>query len=74
MKSKINNNLIEKEGQRAYYQLTITCTKCGKEYASGNVFKAEYCEECAEIVKRERTRERVRQYRQRKKEDPGTTL
>lgn len=66
MKDSIKKELIKKEGLTSFYQLTGTCTRCGESYSSGNIFAASYCLECAEIVKKEKTRERVRRFRKKK--------
>lgn len=42
-----------------------TCKRCGQEFNSGNVAASKYCAACAEIVRRERTRERVRRFREK---------
>lgn len=44
------------------------CEKCGAEFNNGNTFASKYCEPCATEIKREKTRERVRKYRQKKQE------
>lgn len=41
------------------------CQRCNKEYQNNNVFASKYCPECALIVKKEKTRERVRKHRKK---------
>lgn len=59
----------EKEKGDPYtrFILTGTCTLCGKAYRNNNLFASSYCPECANSVKREKTRERVRKYRAKQK-------
>ena len=52
---------------KGYYLAVTTCQMCGKEYNNGNVFASKYCSECAAKVKREKTAERVRRYRENQK-------
>lgn len=49
--------------------LTAICTLCGKEfdYSEKGVYAASYCKECSEKVRREKNRQRVREYRERKR-------
>ena len=48
--------------------LAVTkCEKCGVIYNNGNVATSLYCPKCALVVKRERTKERVRRYRERQR-------
>lgn len=42
------------------------CVRHGRPYQNGNVFVSSYCPECAEDVRREKTRERVRKFRRKK--------
>ena len=44
----------------------VLCQKCNKEFNNGNVFASNYCPDCASIIKKEKTRERVRRFRQGK--------
>lgn len=52
----------------SHYLAVNTCKLCGKEYNNGNVMASLYCPECAAKVKREKTAERVRRHREKKKE------
>lgn len=45
-----------------------TCERCNEEFNNGNIFAAKYCPECSEEVKKEKTRERVRRFREKNKE------
>lgn len=57
-----------KEIETSHYLAVMTCTICGKEYNNGNVMASLYCPECAAKVKREKTAERVRRYREKQKQ------
>lgn len=46
-----------------HWLAVTTCERCGAEYNNGNVAASKYCPECAKIVQREKTRERVRRWR-----------
>ena len=56
-----------KEIEPSHYLAVNTCTICGKEYNNGNVMASMYCPTCAAKVKREKTAERVRRYREKQK-------
>ncbi|WP_155836695.1 hypothetical protein [Anaeroarcus burkinensis] len=44
-----------------------TCTSCGAEYRNNNVAASLYCSECAAKIKKEKTAERVRRYRENRR-------
>lgn len=56
-----------KEIATSHFLAVNTCKICGKEYNNGNVMASLYCPSCADKVKREKTAERVRRYRERQK-------
>ena len=56
-----------KQGTDMVFRPTGTCTVCGKEYENGNVFASSYCSECAAKVRKEKTKERVRKFREKQK-------
>lgn len=58
-----------KEIERSHFLAVNTCKICGKEYNNGNVMASLYCPECAAKVKREKTAERVKRYRAKKKRE-----
>lgn len=49
------------------FRPVATCTICKKEYQNNNAFASSYCPICAERIKKEKTAERVRQYRERQR-------
>lgn len=60
-KEKINEN-----GERVKVPYKL-CSRCEKEFSNENTFASKYCPECAEEIKKEKTRERVKKYRLNKK-------
>ena len=58
-----------KEIEPHHYLAVNTCKLCGKEYNNGNVMASLYCPECAARIKREKTAERVKRYRAKKKSE-----
>ena len=61
------NNWMWKKTAPGHWLAVAFCERCGKEFTNGNVAAAKYCPECAKIVQREKTRERVRRWREKKK-------
>ena len=55
--------------EAGHYLAVNTCKLCGKEYNNGNVMASLYCPECAARIKREKTAERVKRYRAKKKSE-----
>jgi predicted Zn-ribbon and HTH transcriptional regulator len=53
------------KGKDGVYRPKGVCTICGQEYSNENIGASSYCPECAAKVKREKTAERVRKYRER---------
>ena len=54
-------------------EVTFTCERCGQEVTRQQTspgFLPRYCDDCAKIVKREKTRERVAKHRAAKKTSP----
>ena len=49
------------------YIAVNTCSICGVEYRNNNVAASLYCPSCAIDVKRQKTAERVRRYREKLK-------
>jgi len=49
------------------YSNTIQCTCCGKRIKKKNNNRVKYCDKCAEDMKKEKSKERVKKYRQSKK-------
>lgn len=56
-----------KEIEKGHYLAVTTCQICGAEYNNGNVSASKYCPACAAKVKKEKTAERVRKYREKQK-------
>lgn len=54
-------------GTDKVHRLTGTCSLCGQEYRNNNLFASSYCDECGKKVKREKTAERVRRHREKKR-------
>lgn len=65
MNKKIFWRLIEKDGGLTIKIPFSICERCNNEYTNNNIFASKHCLECSEKIKREKTRERVRQYRKR---------
>lgn len=65
--AEIKRKKISFDGITTVWQLYINCERCGAEYAAGNVYVARYCPACAEIVKREQIRLRVKKCREKKR-------
>lgn len=63
------NNWKWKKIAPGRFLAVTTCQRCGLEFNNGNVAASKYCPECAKIVQREKTRERVRKWRANKKAD-----
>ena len=58
-----NNRFIE-------YRELLTCTRCSKEFIQPSKGHYNlYCEECANIVKLEKTKARMKRYRERKRQE-----
>ncbi|SEV81696.1 hypothetical protein [[Clostridium] fimetarium] len=51
-----------------------TCGRCNKEFSSGNTYASKNCPECAKFIKNEKSRERVRRYREKNLLDNNTSL
>ena len=49
------------KGMQKYY----CCERCGMEITAPNAAKRKYCEECSEIVKKEKNAERMKSYKER---------
>lgn len=64
MKEKVIWKEITKDDGRRVKIPFRTCEKCEKEFSNGNTFASKYCPECAAEIKKEKTRERVRKYRE----------
>jgi len=64
---ELAKNYWEK-GKDGVNRLVGICTICKKDFKNGNVFASSYCPECAEQIKREKTRERVRRHRSKSKQ------
>jgi predicted amidophosphoribosyltransferase len=47
------------------YRPVGICSVCGKEYKSDNIGASSYCPECAARIKKEKTAERVRRFREK---------
>lgn len=47
------------------FRLYGVCTICKKHFKNGNVFAASYCPECGKQIAREKTRDRVKKYREK---------
>lgn len=60
-KEKINE---QGESVKVPYKI---CSRCEKEFSNGNTFASLYCPACAEEIKKEKTRERVRKHREKAK-------
>ena len=56
---------------RGHYLAVAKCCLCGTECSNNNVAASLYCPACAEKVKREKTAERVKRYRERRKNEGG---
>ena len=52
---------------RGHYLAVAICSLCGAEYTNGNVGASKFCPVCAAKVKREKTAERVKKHRERRK-------
>lgn len=68
MKKRIIWKDIKRDNESIVKMPFKTCERCNKEFNNGNVFASKYCTECSEDIKREKARERVRQFRQKNKE------
>lgn len=66
MKNNIIWKLVELDNKSQVKRPYKTCIKCNKEYTNNNIFASDYCNECSGQVKKEKTKERVKQYRKRK--------
>ena len=60
-----------KQTARGHYLAVAICSLCGAEYANGNVAASKFCPACAAKVKREKTAERVKKNRERRKIEGG---
>lgn len=58
---------IKRDNGRTVKMPFKTCERCNKEFNNGNVFASKYCPECSEDIKREKTRERVKRFRDKLK-------
>ena len=56
-----------KEISKGHYLAVNICSVCSKEYNNGNVSTSLYCPECAKNIRRKKTAERVRRYREKSK-------
>ena len=70
VKDKIYSKVRWEKGEDRVYRPVAICTVCGAEYRNddkcANVWASSYCPECAKKIKREKTAERVKKYRERK--------
>lgn len=66
MNKKTFWKVIEKDDGLTVKMLFSICERCNNEYTNNNVFASKHCMECSKEIKREKTRERVRQHRKRK--------
>jgi len=66
------SRMFWKRQDNGVFLMTGICTLCGAEFNNNNIGAASYCQPCAEKVKREKTAERVRRYRERKAAQPST--
>lgn len=64
MINKVFWKKVETETGAAINMPFRICEKCNEEFNNGNVFASKYCPKCSEQIKKEKTRERVRKYRQ----------
>ena len=56
---------------QGHYMAVASCCLCGAEYTNNNVAASRYCPACAAKTKREKTAERVKRYRERRKNEGG---
>ena len=59
---------IDKRERGITYKIAVNvCERCNVEYRSDSPSASKYCPSCAEIIRKEQNRERVRRFRAKQK-------